>query len=589
MFEEEEKKMNEDSVSEEMETKITSDSTEIEDFQDSVEEPILEENGEGELLDTDKENVESDDSKEIENPLEEDIFEENEEKIFLDIDEENVANDDSEEVEDYPEEEKEKNSLKQILKEHLNFPSVLKKLIVLLILAFLFIFATTKLNQNSEKKIMDKNMNNIKNAAYQYFKENNRPSIENIEYTISLSELIEEDYIEPIKDKKGNVCDAKNSNVTLEKKDSTKYNLAVFLDCSSKTYRNEYTLTYAAVSSSNSETTKVYYKLKKGVTTNNYQYRCPTGYTLKGKYCYSSETVDIVEATAKYKSTSAKSIQAHYKKPEDAYEYVNPIVTTSNPNYYCSSKNATLVDGMCVTKKNYTLSNSCPGGYSKYNSTTCYKTVSAIQGWSDWKYISTDTYRYRKESTDTKLYKQKNTYTENNKTKYEYEVYTRSKTYYCENNGELKGRKCYYYVPSTEMKTCSSGYVLNENKTECIKSVSANQKVENNYTCPSGYESKGSGSYLKCYKKTTSEGYYYCKNSDYRLVGETCVRDAKVEFTGYKCPSGYDLSGDVCIKTQDTEKFAATKTTDPEIVVTYKWSDEKEEKGWTWTGETKEI
>ena len=37
------------------------------------------------------------------------------------------------------------------------------------------------------------------------------------------------------------------------------------------------------------------------------------------------------------------------------------------------------------------------------------------------------------------------------------------------------------------------------------------------------------------------------------------------------------------------DKVKATKTNDPDIDVTYKWSDKKSEAGWTWTGETKEM
>jgi len=58
---------------------------------------------------------------------------------------------------------------------------------------------------------------------------------------------------------------------------------------------------------------------------------------------------------------------------------------------------------------------------------------------------------------------------------------------------------------------------------------------------------------------------------------------------GYKCPTGYDLTNNKCVKVLAGDKVKATKTNDPDIDVTYKWSDKKSEAGWTWTGETKEM
>lgn len=518
----------------------------------------------------------------------ENLEENNESSIYDEVPYENVEKSD----------ENQRTSLKEIWKNNFDSHSIIKKLVILLFIVFLFIFITTKIGQNSEKKVTEKNLEIIKDASYKYFKENNRPTIENEEYIVTLGELIDGNYMNPIKNKKGNLCSEKNSHVTIEKKSATKYNLSLFLDCNSKTATKEYTLTYASTpssinSASLNETTKTYYKLKKGISTDNYQYVCPTGYVLNGKYCYGESSVLTIPATAKYKSVSAKKINANYKKEEERYEYVEPIITVSDNTYYCRG-DAVLDGDECIQTKDYRIVSTCPNGTSKQNQNTCYYKEDAKQGWSDWEYISTNTYRTKKTNTDTKLYERIDSYKDGSVKKYKYKYYTREKTYSCnekENEKEsLKGSKCYYYVSTIEEKKCPAGYVINEDQSACIKKIAAKVKQgSTEYQCPEGYETSGTGKNTKCYKRTTTDGYYYCKNPDYRLEDDKCVVDASTEFVGYTCPSGYELSGNECIKVLSGEKIKATKTNDPEINVTYKWSEKDNENGWVWTGETKVI
>lgn len=500
-----------------------------------------------------------------------------------------------------------------VLKNKINVQAVLKKLSIFMVVAFLFIFITTKFGQKSENKVFEKNLENIKNASYKYFKENKRPTENNEEYTITLQELIDGNYIQPIKDKKGNSCNNETSDITIEKKNITKYDLAIQLNCESQKYSENYSLTYATTKNSNnnsidssvqidhstsentdSDNIKVYYKLKKGVSSNSYQYSCPSGYVLNGRYCYSSSFVMISEPMARYKSISTKVKKASYKKENEKYEYVDPIITKGAVSYSCSNPSATLEGDKCVLKRNYTESNSCPSDYPKKDGDECYYVDKATQEWSDWKYVSTNSFSSTKKSTETKKYTLAYTYQYGNKKKYMYEYYTRKKIYTCDEKRhedvKLKGTNCYHYIDAKNIKTCPTGYQLNDQETECIKYTSA-KKIEEkaSYSCPEGYEKKGTGSNTKCYIKTTTEGYYYCKNSNYRLENDQCILDGSTEFIGYKCPTGYSLSNNKCIKTLSGDKISATKTNDPIINTTYKWSSKKSESGWVWTGETKEI
>ena len=137
---------------------------------------------------------------------------------------------------------------------------------------------TTKLGQSGENKVFEKNLETMKTGAYKYFKENERPIEVNDEYHITLQDLIDEDFIEPLTDKKGNTCDTDASTLTLTKKTKTKYDLVAHLTCQDKEEDKSFSLTYSNTTNSSNTTDDgkiIYYKLQKEVTTDNYQYSCP--------------------------------------------------------------------------------------------------------------------------------------------------------------------------------------------------------------------------------------------------------------------------------------------------------------------------
>lgn len=491
------------------------------------------------------------------------------------------------------ENENEKTEKKATYSFQLNYQSVLKKIGILVLVVFAFIFITTKIAQNSADKVLEKNLDTIKNGAYKYFKENNRPSEKDEEYTITLQDLIDDSFVSPIKDKKGKVCNAKQSEITISKKTSTKYNLVANLECNNNSLAKEYTLTYSSNSTASSNNSLVYYKLQKEVVTNNYQYSCPTGYVLDGKSCYSKSSTITATPIAQYKTTSSRTVKASYKKVDDTYEYVEPVEITTPETYSCPS-NSTLVGNKCMVTKDYKTTYTCSSFYPKKSGSRCYYTDSATQAWTNWTYIAEQTFSSKKTSTSTKKYELLRTYKENGKTKYVYAYSTRVKEYVCPTSNnetvELKGKKCYHYVNATVTKTCATGYSLNADGSQCVKYTDADKIAsKTTYVCPTGYEQKGTGENMQCYKKITHEGFYYCKSDGYSLVGDQCVREASTQLVGYKCPTGYNLSGNQCVKTLSGNKVSATKTNDPEINVTYKWSTKKSESGWVWTGETKEL
>ena len=71
-------------------------------------------------------------------------------------------------------------------------------------------------------------------AAKEYYSDHKGElPIESDTSTITLDELIESDYIDTVKDSKGNTCNGK-STVTVSKIDKEKYNYKVELDCPRK-------------------------------------------------------------------------------------------------------------------------------------------------------------------------------------------------------------------------------------------------------------------------------------------------------------------------------------------------------------------
>ena len=111
---------------------------------------------------------------------------------------------------------------------------------------------------------------------------------------------------------------------------------------------------------------------------------------------------------------------------------------------------------------------------------------------------------------------------------------------------------------------------------------------ENTYSCPEGYKKSGSNAKTKCYKKTTREAYYYCTNKNATLENDRCIVPSTTKFVSYRCPSGYKLSGNQCLKSTSTkDRIKASKQEGTSKTETI-WNKNKNLDGWTWTGNTKE-
>jgi len=575
-----------------------------------------------------------------------------------------------------------------------DYVSILVKLGIFLVIAFIVIFTVTKIKNGSEKNSFTSNMEKMKEVAYTYYKvETHRPISITEEVTMTLKDMEEGSLIKELVDKKKNVCSKDYSYVSLTKMTEENYQMKVYLSCGGEAKSATYDITYQTKKeeTSNNEQT-ILYELKRNVTTNE-KYTCPEGYMTSGSLCIKNDAVKTLTATPKYKITPEKNTPATYKRSKEEYEYTNPIVTSkedikcpsgasllngkcvkiTEPKYktekeyicpnggtlsgtrclfttypqettkkaYC--KEGSLVGDSCYVTKKYTVK--CLTGTKDSGRNACYVTYSAKTELSDWLFDGKVTYKesVNLKDTETVMY-EIDEYLENGKITYK--KYVRKNKKVCDDDDTLSGSTCKHYDEEYEQKTCSKGYSLSkdgkecytykdasykkiketytcpegyskrgsnesatcykyesatktENKTpycsygydltdgKCVKEVESTNKEDKIYTCPEGYTKTGSGERTKCYKKTETEGYYYCTNKSASLEGDRCIVKEQTSFLGYSCPTGYDVSGNLCIKTNAKETIEATKNDGTVTSEETIWSKTKELSGWTFTGNTK--
>ena len=572
--------------------------------------------------------------------------------------------------------------------------SILVKFFVFLLVAFLFIFIITKLRNWGNQNTFSNNIEKMREAAYLYFKEeNHRPILDNESVRITLGDMIEAKLITELKENK-TVCSQDYSYVDLTKKEQNHYDMNVYLTCGGEAKEGNFDVTYKDGSAI---ATTTLYELKRTVKNKN-QYSCPSGYILDGKRCLGKESVVTVSANPIYRIIPRTEFSADYKAPMYSYEYVNPIQTTSEESYHCSSgyelyydkcvkkgkvysktvtsydcpKGSVLEGSLCVYKTSATYNDEiaycskgslinghecyvkkpymvrCSHGSYDSLSKSCYTTYSASKELSDWMFDGKVTYSSRTKLKDTDKIRYEYDYEKENGS-IVYRKYIRKYLSKCDVGDELFGHICRHYDASYIEKYCSSNYHLNSSQTECYTLTEARYKnsvgvyscpdgykrsgsgassycykyekgtkktsqekyclsgydltsenecvktieaIKNDqtivYSCPAGYESKGKGSQMTCYKKTASEAYYYCRDSSLKLEGNVCVRSEKTIFRGYYCPKGYTLSGSTCFKTVRDDSILATKNTSDTSETEIIWSKEKDLDGWTWTGKTKQ-
>lgn len=133
-------------------------------------------------------------------------------------------------------------------KKRFPFRDFLLKVMLVIIFAFLLVWLVPKFiggNDKSEEnketnttsettsEVFQQNLDEMKDAAIDYYTNDNLPTVDGRSRTISLQDMIDEDLLSPIKDKDNKTCDAKKSYAQITK-DGDEYVLEVSLTCPSE-------------------------------------------------------------------------------------------------------------------------------------------------------------------------------------------------------------------------------------------------------------------------------------------------------------------------------------------------------------------
>ena len=155
-------------------------------------------------------------------------------------------------------------------------------------------------------------------------------------------------------------------------------------------------------------------------------------------------------------------------------------------------------------------------------------------------------------------------------------------TYSCA-KGTLSGTKCIENVDATKNYKCENGTL---NGTKCTIKEKSTIDATKNYKCENG-TLEGT----KCVTSDviTKDPTYKCRIGV--LDGNKCIiTTVSRKDVTYECEKGYTKAGNSCYKTIESEDIynaeAIYKTVTNKV---YKWSSEKEIKGWTRTGETRTV
>ncbi|MBQ6841066.1 MAG: hypothetical protein IJO63_02995 [Bacilli bacterium] len=321
------------------------------------------------------------------------------------------------------------------------------------------------------------------------------------------------------------------------------------------------------------------YKYADLIAKDTSTYTCPNGYTKDGDKC-----LKVVSAVKKYTEWGNPDSIYSTTKKESTYEYelskkvlvgTNKVgVTTTytyakysrTSYYYCAQ--GTVSGSKCNIYTNLVKNESsetyCPSGYTR-DGNTCYIKKNMT--------ISEDSYC-------------PSGYTRSGNTCYIKKDMIYDEESYCPSGYTRKGTTNICYMKEdlivTKDEYCPAGYL--DNGKNCYKrsnpSIGTTPKK---YSCPSGANQSGSGENIKCYYIEISDSEYYCENAKATLKGNKCYYTKEAEFIGNTCNEGYELVGNICVKT--TKEYTAPSWSNTEYV----YSKETYLEGYQKTGVAKFV
>lgn len=459
-------------------------------------------------------------------------------------------------------------------------------------------------------KVFRDNLNEMKAAAKAYFTKDRMPTEDGESISLTLQEMYDKNMLLPLMDKDGKACSAEKSYVKVTK-DGDKYKLKISLTCGNETKSITETIGCYdfceddSCGEKGSIATKLQYQFVREVESTKYS--CPSGYSLKGRYCYSSKFGDRIAAEEIWEDEKTITKDADKVEGGEVKVCEDATKTQDDPTYTCPE--GYTLDGTKCTKTETVPATrgykyTCPSGYTKNNNycykkttksatanykygcksgytlkgTKCKKTTTKTKsatryvksskkvftGYGSWRYIRTYTCESSRCSSNG-LYQ----YTgQTKKMDYigSYYGYSCDRPITCPNKIRYKQYK--YYTRSANYKTvktyaykCTGSGWTRKNKT-CSKKVTTTKsatKTIKSYSCPSGYTKNNK----TCTKSsvipaTKVDGELSCPDG-YALKGETCYKTVETPATEhpgeihYSCPDEFTLEGKKCCKTIKTD------------------------------------
>ena len=517
---------------------------------------------------------------------------------------------------------------------------VLAVFVFILLLVWLFPFGSKKDNKGSN---FGDNFDTYRESARKYYTEKNLPKDTE---KLTLQDLIDKKAVRKLYDKTGKSCDTEKSYTRITKITDNEYQLRIDLTCGNESDYvletikfetkidddNNNTNNNTANNNSNNnnntnnngysntiaKTKLTQYRYYKKEIIRNTTYKCEDGYILDGKYCVKASQ-NTAKATEKYSEEKTLTMEATKNIGGTKTIYADVIITDGNPQKYCE-KGSIGADGKCHTSGTTQIDAEtntrtwCDNG-DRQSGNKCIHSyedsyaASETKSYTGWSYSSSIDVTSPRSSNDTTRYDLKGTYLKNEcttsstcinyVTHYKYDVYKRSivTNYSCPNGGSQRNGRCYigrtseYDVHRETTYYCKDGSTPVNKKCTVTTDIPFDPVITytKDYKCPEGYNSKGSGLSMVCYKQVKDNDTFYCSDASYTLDTNTnkCYKKVPRELIGYDCPSGYTLNGTMCYG--NAERIPAKPWTICTILTSYTWNSKTVLEGWTRTEGTRVI
>ena len=524
-------------------------------------------------------------------------------------------------------------------------------LVIAFVFLLMWLFPMPNLNPVYDRIFAD-NIDTMKDAAKSYYTVDRLPKEVNASVSMTLSEMLAKKFVLPIADSDGKICDGDASYVQITKTDQpNEYILKANLVCPNKAdyvieYMGCYDLCPAVECICGTECEvpekegnkvtpqkteyitryqlqRTWYRGTRQYTGASYteykheryenveefdRYVCSEG-VLVGNTCRITDNSTTTQKAAPIANTTSSS-NTTYSCPtgytasgSGASMTCSRQVTTSNTTYSCptgytaSGSGASMICSRQVTTSNTTYS--CPTGYTASGSgasMTCSRQVTTTTG-TTLVYVGTVTSKTALSSTSTYKYVSLGSSTIKDCSVcasyvvYEYKKYKITPTY--STTTQTAAPKANPTSSTTKQKAARIANTTSSTTTQKAAPIANTTSSSNTkYSCPTGYTPSGSGASMTCSRQVST--------SSVRIIAAKRIMKTvrvlrDVKWTRNVSEAGYSMVEQRIIPGGTTTVDSGWVLSLPagyrqtDTKVEYKWSSNKTQAGWTFTGKTQTV